>query len=937
MEVLPAGFSDFRDRKYWNRFFQAFDKKNFEWYGTYGDIRHIIYRCIRSRMKYFSVDRGEMNGNVGIEASGEVHGEGINKNCLIINAGCGNSNLSYELLQDGFKNIVNIDYSDIVINKMKKKFGDKMEYVNIDMRNVEEFESLLEKLENERIKKKKIDFKIFFDKAFLDAYISCEENEEEVCKNNAKNYFSLIFKYLKKGDIFIIITLAQYYIIKEVIRNVYNEDIMLDVYPFLIKQNTSEFKYHPFLFSFYKAHKDKKKFTTNFVNLETGINNVISLWKLPNEINETRENLNIHIFKKGKRIILDIFNKNLNKCDYNVIVYDSCNDATIYNTIVILVPFGYEFHSLYSTAEGNEELASKARAKRLLLVMNSTFLIPPSGRNIEPSDHENDSARGSKVDILSAKSNIRENPSTSNAITNVITNTTSNTTIMDIYQYEKGEMKKHSEVENNQKGIYYECIKEKKKEGALRSKVKQEQSNSNNFSELRNGAYIELYENKNSVSVLLDSIKNELKNILNDLALPNSDNFPIMVLNESVKNCKIVKQKKSHYCSSIIIRDVLVTEEFLSENFHLEGKEKRIEKWQNGEKKRISNENSQQDSGKDHQEEETLRAILKNKAEKRTYFENKEIYKRQMIFSYDPLTVQSELIYTQEKKKKKNKKKTKKKNKKKNNNNTVDDASNDEEEDDEDDDKIQFQYIESASQYHINFCCSLFFVINSNHKKEETFINLCILGGGTNVLSNIIKSIFADFYLHIDIVEIDETVKSFYSLFCDEEIDINRNHTTNYIINDSYDYIRNYPQSQFYHAIFLDINNSQNSYIEMNNYKMYITCPHIKFLNKEIVLRIKNLLKSNGILVINVLTRDSIARKHISHFFKTLFTSIISIPSANKVKSEINDVLICTQEDITTEKISAFQSDLTEMIRTNYNKWFLNFDLKNFLKNVKVL
>ncbi|SBS80918.1 S-adenosyl-L-methionine-dependent methyltransferase, putative, partial [Plasmodium ovale curtisi] len=362
MEVLPAGFSDFRNREYWNNFFRSFDKKNFEWYGNYGDIKKIVHECIRRRFNYC---------DSALKCS-SMKREILNKNCLLINAGCGNSNVSYEFFQDGFEYIVNIDYSEVVIEKMKNKYGKIMEFINIDVSNTDKFDTLLTNLEKERLKRKK-EYKLFFDKAFLDAYISCEKNEEDICKKNAKNYFSIILKHLNEGDIFLIITLAQYYITKEIVRNIYDKNVMLEVFPFLLNNNSSEFKYHPFLFAFYKNEKNIKDYTVKFTHLGNKTTNDISLWKLPQEINNTRECVNLHTFRMGKRVTLDIFNRNVNECHYNVIVYDSSNDIIKYNTVVIVVPFGYEFHWLYSTPEGNEQLATQAGAKRLLLVMRSNF------------------------------------------------------------------------------------------------------------------------------------------------------------------------------------------------------------------------------------------------------------------------------------------------------------------------------------------------------------------------------------------------------------------------------------------------------------------------------------------------------------------------------------------------------------------------------------
>jgi len=71
-----------------------------------------------------------------------------NKNSKILIIGCGNSNLSADLYRDGYGFIVNIDYSEIVIEKMKKKHGHVMEFHVMDMRTLtfqEKFDVVLEK------------------------------------------------------------------------------------------------------------------------------------------------------------------------------------------------------------------------------------------------------------------------------------------------------------------------------------------------------------------------------------------------------------------------------------------------------------------------------------------------------------------------------------------------------------------------------------------------------------------------------------------------------------------------------------------------------------------------------------------------------------------------------------------------------------------------
>ncbi|SCQ12688.1 conserved Plasmodium protein, unknown function [Plasmodium gaboni] len=127
-----------------------------------------------------------------------------------------------------------------------------------------------------------------------------------------------------------------------------------------------------------------------------------------------------------------------------------------------------------------------------------------------------------------------------------------------------------------------------------------------------------------STKQYLNGLTND--NILNELALPNSSNFPIMALNEDVKDCKIIGHEKSKYCSTIIIRDVLVTEEFISENFifdrdNTEKKKKKKKKKSNEPRAKVTAEKTT------NMWDDALFAIEKNKKEKEIYFKNKEIIK----------------------------------------------------------------------------------------------------------------------------------------------------------------------------------------------------------------------------------------------------------------------------------------------------------------------
>lgn len=85
---LPDSNSSYKIKEYWDERFSKED--SFEWCKGYSDFKDLLYKHVRK------VDR-------------------------ILMLGCGNSRLSEDMYNDGFKNITNIDYSPVVIEKMRKK------------------------------------------------------------------------------------------------------------------------------------------------------------------------------------------------------------------------------------------------------------------------------------------------------------------------------------------------------------------------------------------------------------------------------------------------------------------------------------------------------------------------------------------------------------------------------------------------------------------------------------------------------------------------------------------------------------------------------------------------------------------------------------------------------------------------------------------------
>jgi 2-polyprenyl-3-methyl-5-hydroxy-6-metoxy-1,4-benzoquinol methylase len=52
----------------------------------------------------------------------ELIGKYIKQTDRILNVGCGNSRLSEEMHDDGYKQLVNIDFSPICVSAMKEKY-----------------------------------------------------------------------------------------------------------------------------------------------------------------------------------------------------------------------------------------------------------------------------------------------------------------------------------------------------------------------------------------------------------------------------------------------------------------------------------------------------------------------------------------------------------------------------------------------------------------------------------------------------------------------------------------------------------------------------------------------------------------------------------------------------------------------------------------------
>lgn len=166
MMDLPKENSSYKLKEYWDTRFSK--EETFEWCKSYGNFKDLLCKHVR-------------------------------KSDRILMLGCGNSMLSEDMYNDGYRNIVNIDFSSIVINNMKRKCQRlvDMDWIVMDITNMS-FAPC--------------SFDVVVEKATLDALLVEEKdvwNPSEGTRNTMDCVLSQISQVLRHGGHFISVTFSQ--------------------------------------------------------------------------------------------------------------------------------------------------------------------------------------------------------------------------------------------------------------------------------------------------------------------------------------------------------------------------------------------------------------------------------------------------------------------------------------------------------------------------------------------------------------------------------------------------------------------------------------------------------------------------------------------------------------------------------------------------------
>ncbi|PWA03447.1 hypothetical protein BB558_000381 [Smittium angustum] len=121
LTVLPKNNDEYSTKVYWDERYSKTDHNVvFDWFKTYSEIKGLVNSAIP------------------------------NKQAKILMLGCGNSSLSEDMYNDGYHNIVNIDFSEVVITQMQERCKDTpMQWQVMDILDLKypdnEFDAIIDK------------------------------------------------------------------------------------------------------------------------------------------------------------------------------------------------------------------------------------------------------------------------------------------------------------------------------------------------------------------------------------------------------------------------------------------------------------------------------------------------------------------------------------------------------------------------------------------------------------------------------------------------------------------------------------------------------------------------------------------------------------------------------------------------------------------------
>ncbi|XP_011253844.1 methyltransferase-like protein 13 [Camponotus floridanus] len=330
MNLLPKTHEEFSHADYWNIFFKRRGKKAFEWYGEYPEFCEILLKYIK-----------------------------IKDDILIV--GCGNSTLSMSLYDVGYRNIINIDISHIVIRQMR------------DINNNTRPNLIYEHMDATKMTYPDEKFSVILDKGTLDALMP---DAKETTISTIDKYFKEITRVLRNGGRYICISLLQEHILRKLL---------------------SYFPSSGFMFRISRCHEAESKprlegnmipifmvIATKFTKLSQTVLELALVNGPPERLSSMDDMISAilsvqqsalvcsSLYRRTvadvREISLDLHRLSDKHPRYTVYVLDQPRIREAKTYAAFIVPQGKEMDWLFSTREGRQQVLKSAQYDRLAII-----------------------------------------------------------------------------------------------------------------------------------------------------------------------------------------------------------------------------------------------------------------------------------------------------------------------------------------------------------------------------------------------------------------------------------------------------------------------------------------------------------------------------------------------------------------------------------------
>eukprot|EP00252_Welwitschia_mirabilis_P014061 TRINITY_DN31086_c0_g1_i1.p1 TRINITY_DN31086_c0_g1~~TRINITY_DN31086_c0_g1_i1.p1 ORF type:complete len:773 (-),score=145.30 TRINITY_DN31086_c0_g1_i1:38-2356(-) len=349
-KALLETLQDFTSKENWDEFFKLRSDNPFEWYGDWSTLEEPLAK------------------HCGLVPKGN------DTSLDILVPGCGNSELSEKLYDAGFTRITNIDFSKVVIQSMLRKHlrsRPQMLWRVMDMTQMQFPDNV---------------FDVVIDKGSLDALM-----EPELGPKLGIQFLAEVKRVLRQGGKYICISLAQTHVI-ELLLCKFRFGWKVSVHVIPPKMGSSVSSYHPFLITAVKDGLSNLYSVTTALDSASSIynksqvkglldtvsreNNFRSQHSAGDDILYSLEELQIGAkgdlkqLAPGRRVRVILGGPGISNFSFKAVIMDLCAliESFSYSCGAFLVPESRAHEWLFSSEEGQWQIAESAKARRLIMV-----------------------------------------------------------------------------------------------------------------------------------------------------------------------------------------------------------------------------------------------------------------------------------------------------------------------------------------------------------------------------------------------------------------------------------------------------------------------------------------------------------------------------------------------------------------------------------------